>query len=77
MDRNPFSSPDWRKTFHYAGQSQRYELGFTRMAVALLIPVVLYFYSGWLALVMTVPCVAIFCWYLETRGATLPERETF
>ena len=74
-DRNPFSTPEWRKVFQYAVQNQRWELGFTRMAVALLIPIALYFYSGWLALVMAVPCAAIFCWYLSSAVRRFLKRE--
>jgi ABC-type phosphate transport system permease subunit len=65
MEHKPFSTPEWRKAFRYAAEGQRWELDLTRTVVALLIPVALSFYSGRLALVVAVPCVAVFCWFLS------------
>lgn len=58
-----FQGPRWRLAFQYAAESQRFELGFTRVAAALLIPVVAYFYSAWLGLLLAVPCGIAVSWY--------------
>jgi hypothetical protein len=68
--------PEWQRAFEWASWSQRIELGFVRGAVALLIPVVAYFYSPRLALVVLgIPCGYAFYFYLSRAIRRFLKRE--
>ena len=56
---------DWQQSFELARWNQRMESGFTRGAIAVLLPLALYFYSPWLALAAAVPCSCALCWYVS------------
>lgn len=66
MQPNPFSRPEWKANFRIAAQNQRWELAVTRIAIAVLIPTALLFYSPRLALIAAVPCAIALCWNVTT-----------
>jgi hypothetical protein len=66
---------DFRQAIAYAKVSQRMELGFTRMAIAILLPFFLWIYSGRLALIVAIPCFLVFCWYFSRAIRRFLKRE--
>ena len=60
----PGPSDDWKRAIQYARDNERYQLGVMRAAVALLIPAVACFNSGWLALAFDAAFV------ITVRGST-------
>ena len=72
-----FKHPEWQKVLQTGLWAQRMEMGFTRAGVALLIPVcIYYFYSGWLALVVAVPCGYVLYWLGARAVQRFTKRES-
>jgi ABC-type phosphate transport system permease subunit len=71
-----FKSPQWQSAFRYASEGQRFELGFTRIVAALLIPVVASFYSARLALLLAIPCGMAVCWYAARAIRRFTKRDS-
>lgn len=65
-------SQNWQRAVHYAKEDVRFELILGRMLAVLVVPVALWsFVSHVVALVATVPCVALAFWFL-TRFRSYP-----